>query len=96
MKVSQLLTTSVCSVSLYGGYTATIDGYTLTDTTTNLFRSGKVARVPVIIGSVTHEGNAFAEGPVQDPAFFASLGLTLAQAEKAASFYPVNDTFADL
>lgn len=84
------------SVSLYGGYTATIDGYTLTDTTTNLFRSGKVARIPVIVGAVTHEGNAFAEGPVQDPAFFASLGLTAEQAAKAATLYPVNDTFADL
>lgn len=83
-------------VGLFGGYTATIDGYTLTDTTTNLFRSGKVAKVPIIVGSVTHEGNGFAEGPVQDPAFFASLGLTSEQAEKAASLYPVNDTFADL
>jgi hypothetical protein len=83
-------------VSMFGGWTATIDGFTLTNTTTNLFRQGKVAKVPIIIGSVTHEGTTLGDGDVQDPAYFATSGLTQEQAVKAASLYAINDTFADL
>jgi hypothetical protein len=68
---------------------------TLTDSITNLFKSGKVANVPTIAGYVNDEGgNAAARNTSElSPATNAMWNLTDARVAEAASYYPVNATF---
>lgn len=72
-----------------------IDGVTLTDSVTRLFKKGRVANVPVIAGAVNDEAGAF--GPRNLTALSPSLNsiwnLTAAQVNQVIGFYPVNGTF---
>jgi hypothetical protein len=43
----------------YGGFLPTIDGITLTDSVTNLWKDGKIAKIPFIGGYVSHESGNF-------------------------------------
>jgi hypothetical protein len=68
---------------------------TLTNSITNLFKSGKIANVPTIAGYVNDEGgNAAARNTSElSPATNAMWNLTDARVSQAASYYPVNATF---
>lgn len=71
-----------------------IDGVTLTDSITRLFKAGKVAHVPVIAGAVNDEGaNTAPRNATLSPSANQIFNLTSSQIEKAISFYPVNETF---
>ncbi len=72
-----------------------IDGITLTDTITRLFKKGKIANVGVITGAVNDEGatGGFRNLTALGPATNSIWNLTDAQAAQAVSFYPVNATF---
>jgi len=71
-----------------------IDGVTLTDTVTRLFKAGKTSNVPVLGGSVNDEGGAITSPDVTLTVADANLyNLTDAQIEKIISWYPVNGTF---
>lgn len=71
-----------------------IDGVTLTDTITKLFKAGKVADVPVIVGAVNDEGaNAAPRNATISPSSSQIWNLTESQVEEAITFYPVNETF---
>jgi carboxylesterase type B len=76
-------------------FVPTIDDVTLTDSITNLFRSGKFANVPTIAGYVNDEGGNAAPRNVTElsPATNAVWNLTDARVAQAASYYPVNETF---
>jgi carboxylesterase type B len=76
-------------------FVPTIDDVTLTDSITNLFKSGKIANVPTIAGYVNDEGgNAAARNTSElSPATNAMWNLTDARVAQAASYYPVNETF---
>lgn len=72
-----------------------IDGITLTDTMTRLYQAGKVANIPVIVGTVNDEA---AEVEARSnttlvPAKNQVWNLTDAQVRETATFYPINATF---
>lgn len=72
-----------------------VDGITLTDTMTRLYQAGKVADVPVIVGTVNDEG-AMAEARSNTalvPANNQVWNLTDAQVQEAAAYYPISATF---
>jgi carboxylesterase type B len=84
-----------------GSFGPTIDGVTLTDSVTRLFKKGRVANVPVIAGSTTDEGwdgyiNATQQNPTPQnttslhPSTNQITNLTDAQVDEIASFYPVS------
>lgn len=72
-----------------------VDGVTLTDTITRLFKAGKVANVAVIAGTVNDEGAGVTarNTTVLTPATSGIWNLSSSQVNKAASYYPVNATF---
>lgn len=71
-----------------------IDGVTLTDTITRLFKAGKVADVAVVAGAVNDEGANIAPRNVTiSPAASQIWNLTESQIEEAITYYPVNETF---
>lgn len=72
-----------------------IDGVTLTDTLTQLFKKGKVASVPVIAGAVNDEGaNTLPKNTSSlTVATNGIWGLDNSTIEKIISFYPVNQTY---
>lgn len=71
-----------------------IDGVTLTDSITRLFKAGKIADVPVIAGAVNDEGaNTAPRNATISPASSQIWNLTESQVEKAITLYPVNETF---
>jgi hypothetical protein len=72
-----------------------IDGVTLTDTITQLFKKGKVANVAVIAGTVNDEGSAASAHNVTTltPATNSIWNLTADQVNLAATFYPVNASY---
>jgi hypothetical protein len=72
-----------------------IDHVTLTDSITRLFKEGKTANVPVIAGTVNDEGAHVTPPNVTtiNPSTNAVWNLTDEQVYRAASFYPVNDSY---
>ncbi|KAJ5511220.1 secreted lipase [Penicillium expansum] len=79
----------------------TIDGVTLTDSVTRLFKNGKTANVPTIAGCVSDEGydgwiDAYQMNPTLknttqlDPSTNRITNLTDAEVYEVASFYPVS------
>lgn len=72
-----------------------IDGVTLTDTITQLFKKGKTANVPVLAGAVNDEGANTAARNITtiSPSTNTIWNLTDQQVYQAASFYPVNAGF---
>ncbi|KAE8312537.1 Alpha/Beta hydrolase protein [Aspergillus transmontanensis] len=90
-----------------GSFGPTIDGVTLTDSVTRLFRQGKIANVPTIAGSTTDEGfdgyiNATQNNPMPqntttlDPSTNRLTNLTDSQVWEAVSFYPVNASYGSV
>lgn len=88
-----------------GSFGPTIDGLTLTDSVTRLFKKGLVAKVPIIGGSTNDEGfggyiNASQMNPTPqnttklDPSTNRITNLTDVQVNEIASFYPVNATYS--
>jgi len=72
-----------------------IDGVTLTDSVTRLFKKGKVAKVKTVVGFVNDEGanTAARNTSVLDSATNAIWNLTASQVQQAANYYPYNSTF---
>jgi hypothetical protein len=72
-----------------------IDGSTLTDSVTRLFKQGKVAKVDVIAGVVNDEGANLAprDLTVITPASSSIWNLTGDYLDQALKIYPVNATF---
>lgn len=90
-----------------GSFGPTIDGVTLTDSVTRLFKQGKVANVPTIAGSMSDEGyegyvNATQNNPMPqnttelNPSTNRLTNLTDAQVWEAVSFYPVNASYGSI
>jgi len=79
----------------YPGFLPTIDGVTLTNTVSRLFKAGKIANVPVIAGFVNDEGANTVPRNTSTLSVDNSqiYNLTDAQTEQVISFYPVNSTF---
>lgn len=77
------------------GFLPAVDGVTLTDTITRLFKKGKVANVKTIVGFVNDEGanTAARNTSVLDSTTNAIFNLTDSQVKQAASYYPYNATF---
>lgn len=90
-----------------GSFGPTVDGVTLTDSVTRLFKKGIVANVPVIAGSTTDEGyagyvNASQGNPTPqnttslDPSTNRITNLTDAQVYRVAAFYAVNSSYGSM
>ncbi|KAH7013957.1 Carboxylesterase [Ilyonectria destructans] len=90
-----------------GSFGPTIDGVTLTDSVTKLFRKGKLANVPTIAGSTNDEGfdgyiDAHQQNPTPknttklDPSTNRITNLTDYQVNEVAKLYPVNATYASV
>jgi hypothetical protein len=81
----------------FGGFLPTVDGFTLTDTITNLWLSGKFSKLPLIGGYVTDEASrSFNAAPAAINA--TTLGyynFSQMQSDRLASFYPVNGSYSD-
>ncbi|KAJ5766243.1 secreted lipase [Penicillium nucicola] len=84
-----------------GSFGPTIDGVTLTDSVTRLFKDGKTANVPTIAGCTSDEGydgwvDAYQMNPTPsnttrlDPQTNRITNLTDSQVYEIASFYPVS------
>ncbi|KAG8629190.1 hypothetical protein KVT40_003055 [Elsinoe batatas] len=73
----------------------TVDGLTLTDTITRLFKQGKVANVATIAGFVNDEGAGGGNRSLATltPAQNGIWNLSSTQIQQAISYYPVNSTF---
>lgn len=73
----------------------TIDGVTLTDTITRLFKKGKAAKVKVLVGATNDEGSNLVSRSIiaLEPAQNGIWNLTASQVETYLKFYPVNSTF---
>ena len=72
-----------------------IDGVSLTDTMTRLHQAGKVADVPVIVGTI-NDGGAELEARSNTTLSTTNdqiWNLKDAQVQEAAAFYPFNATF---
>ncbi|KAH7320708.1 Alpha/Beta hydrolase protein [Stachybotrys elegans] len=78
-----------------GAFLPTIDGTTLTDSITRLFKQGKVAKVDVLTGAVNDEGANIGSRniPVVTPAQSSIWNLTGDYLDQALEMYPVNATF---
>lgn len=72
-----------------------IDGITLTDTMTHLYKAGKIVDVPVIVGSMNDEGAQFEahSNTTLSVATNKVWNLTDSQVAEAITYYPVNATF---
>ncbi|KAH8923664.1 alpha/beta-hydrolase [Atractiella rhizophila] len=78
------------------GFVPTVDGYTLTDTVTRLFQSGKFAKVPMIAGTVTDESAAATPktSSITNTSSIGAFNMSSEYLSKVQSFYPFNSTFA--
>ncbi|KAH6683775.1 Alpha/Beta hydrolase protein [Plectosphaerella plurivora] len=82
----------------YGSFAAfspTIDGVTLTDSVTRLFKQGKVAEIDVLVGATNDEGANTVSRSITtlEPEQNGIWNLTGPQLETALSLYPINSTF---
>ncbi|KAL0768320.1 hypothetical protein CaCOL14_009295 [Colletotrichum acutatum] len=78
-----------------GAFLPMIDGVTLTDSVTRLFKKGKVAKVKTVVGFVNDEGANIAprNTSVLDSTTNGIWNLTDSQVKQAAGYYPSNSTF---
>ncbi|KAK7033929.1 hypothetical protein VNI00_012553 [Paramarasmius palmivorus] len=80
----------------YGGFLPTIDGITLTDSITNLWKDGKVAKIPFIGGYVSHEsGNFISRNATFSANSIGGYNLSDASIQKVLSMYPVNVSWGE-
>ncbi|KAI9154858.1 putative cholinesterase [Paramyrothecium foliicola] len=79
----------------FGSFLPMIDGSTLTDSITNLFKQGKVAKVDVIAGVVNDEGaNTTPRNITLFNSTLSSIwNLTGDSLNQAVKMYPINATF---